>query len=115
MIGTMDDPMTGERNKKVKYVTRLVDADNHVFEMHDLSIKGRNQEGGGNQIHQTEILTVRSSQLNNSAADRDGHGLRPIGGPQFLHDVFDVDLNCVLGDEEVLRNITVAVPAGDLT
>lgn len=44
MLGTMDDPMTGERNKKVKYVTTFVDADNHAFEMHDLSIKGKNQK-----------------------------------------------------------------------
>ena len=44
MLGTIDDPMTGERNKKVKYGTTFVDADNHVFEMHDLSIKGNNQK-----------------------------------------------------------------------
>jgi hypothetical protein len=44
MLGTMDDPMTGERNKKVKYITTFVDADNHVFEMHDLSVKAKNQK-----------------------------------------------------------------------
>ena len=37
--GRTDDPATGEKNKKVKYVTRFVDKDKHVFEIHDLSLK----------------------------------------------------------------------------
>ena len=36
--GTMDEPMTGEHDKCVRYVTRLVDADKFVFEVHDLAI-----------------------------------------------------------------------------
>jgi hypothetical protein len=40
MWGTMDEPMTGEKGKKVKYVTRLVDADTHVFETYDVSTYG---------------------------------------------------------------------------
>lgn len=36
--GQMDEPMTGEIGKGVKYVTRIVDADTHVFEVHDLAL-----------------------------------------------------------------------------
>lgn len=35
--GTMDEPMTGERDKTVKCVTRVIDADHSVFEMHDFA------------------------------------------------------------------------------
>lgn len=42
MYGTMDDPGTGEMNKKVKYVTRIVSPDEHVFEIHDLSLQPAN-------------------------------------------------------------------------
>ena len=36
--GLMDEPMTGEHDKCVRYVCRLVDADKFVFEVHDLAI-----------------------------------------------------------------------------
>jgi hypothetical protein len=36
MWGKMDEPMTGERDKLVKYVTRLMGKDKQVFEIHDL-------------------------------------------------------------------------------
>ena len=36
MYGTMDEPMTGEIGKHVKYVTRIVDEYKHIFEIHDL-------------------------------------------------------------------------------
>ena len=36
--GLMDEPMTGEHDKCVRYVTRIVDADKIVFEVHDLAI-----------------------------------------------------------------------------
>jgi hypothetical protein len=36
MWGAMDEPMTGERDKPVKYVTRLIGKDKHTFESHDL-------------------------------------------------------------------------------
>jgi hypothetical protein len=39
-FGTMDDWMTGERNKTVKYVTRIINADTAVFEIHDPSLHG---------------------------------------------------------------------------
>jgi len=38
--GKMDEPTTGEKDKKVKYVTRIIDADKHVFEIYDLSTWG---------------------------------------------------------------------------
>ena len=38
MFGQLDDAMTGEMGKHVKYVLRLVDPDTHVFEIHDLHI-----------------------------------------------------------------------------
>jgi hypothetical protein len=38
MYGTMDEPMTGEHDKHVKYVTRFIEHDRHAFEIHDLSI-----------------------------------------------------------------------------
>ena len=40
MLGKMDEPMTGEKDKKVKYVTRWVDKDTHVFESYDLTAYG---------------------------------------------------------------------------
>jgi hypothetical protein len=40
MYGEMDEPTSGELGKMVKYVTRIVDDDTHVFEIHDLAIGG---------------------------------------------------------------------------
>jgi len=40
MWGKMDDPMTGEKGKKIKYVTRFVDKDTQVFETYDVSAHG---------------------------------------------------------------------------
>ncbi len=34
--GKMDEPMTGEKAKPVRVVTRILSPDKHVFEMHDL-------------------------------------------------------------------------------
>jgi hypothetical protein len=36
--GKMDDPMTGQKNKPVKFVIRILDPDKHTFEMHDLTL-----------------------------------------------------------------------------
>jgi uncharacterized protein DUF1579 len=36
--GLMDEPMSGEHDKCVKYVWRLADPDKMIFEIHDLSI-----------------------------------------------------------------------------
>jgi hypothetical protein len=34
--------MTGEHGKTIKYVTRIVNNDKHMFEIHDLSIEEPN-------------------------------------------------------------------------
>lgn len=38
MYGKMNEWMTGELGKTVKYVTSVVSKDKHAFEIHDLSI-----------------------------------------------------------------------------
>jgi len=43
MWGKMDEPMTGETDKVVKYVTRILDKDTHVFEIYDVTSYGENQ------------------------------------------------------------------------
>lgn len=40
MWGKMNEPMTGEKDKKVKYVTRIIDNDKHVFEVYDVTSYG---------------------------------------------------------------------------
>jgi len=35
-IGKMDEPMTGEKDKLVKYVLQIIDKDKHVFSVYDL-------------------------------------------------------------------------------
>jgi hypothetical protein len=40
MWGKMDDPMSGQKDKKVKYVTRFVDKDTQIFETYDVSTYG---------------------------------------------------------------------------
>lgn len=39
--GTMDDAATGEMNKPVKYITRILGKNKHMFEMHDMSTGGK--------------------------------------------------------------------------
>ena len=43
MWGKMDEPATGEKGKNVKYVTRVVDKDKHVFESYDVTSYGEKQ------------------------------------------------------------------------
>lgn len=38
--GVMDEPVTGEKDKKVKYVTTFVDENTHVFEVYDVTTYG---------------------------------------------------------------------------
>ena len=38
MYGEMDEYMTGEHDKMVKYIYRIIDEDSYVFEIHDLGI-----------------------------------------------------------------------------
>ena len=47
--------------------------------------------------------------MDNSPAQADGNALGPVTGTQFVHDVFDVGLDRLLGDEElVLCNVAIA-------
>lgn len=36
--GTMDEPMTGEKDKPIRHITRIVSPDKHIFEMHDIKL-----------------------------------------------------------------------------
>jgi len=38
LYGKMDEPMTGEHDKNVKYVSRMISPDKFIFEVHDLII-----------------------------------------------------------------------------
>lgn len=55
-------------------------------------------------------MSFKASEVDNSAADGDGDGLRAAVGAQFLHDVFDVNLDGFLRDEELLGDISIAMP-----
>jgi hypothetical protein len=46
MYGTMDDAVSGEHNKMVKYVTRLTGPNSFVFEYYDLSRPGPDAKVG---------------------------------------------------------------------
>jgi hypothetical protein len=50
--GKMDEPMTGEKNKTIRYVTRIIDRDKHVFEIYDLV-------GTPNEFKALEIIYTR--------------------------------------------------------
>ena len=43
-FGTMDEWLTGEHDKAVKYVFRIINDDKHVFEVHDLGIVDGDKE-----------------------------------------------------------------------
>lgn len=51
-LGKMDEPMTGEKDKTVKYVTRIINKDKHVFEIYDLV-------GTPNEFKVIEIVYTR--------------------------------------------------------
>jgi hypothetical protein len=36
--GKMDDPMTGQKDKQVRLVTKILSPDKHIFEMHDVAL-----------------------------------------------------------------------------
>jgi hypothetical protein len=46
LTGKMDDPMTGQKNKEMRLVTRILSPDKHTFEMHDVALgdKGKMME-----------------------------------------------------------------------
>ena len=43
--GKLDDPMTGEKDKTVKYIVRLISPEKRVFEMHDPSLGQKSKTG----------------------------------------------------------------------
>ena len=48
------------------------------------------------------------------ATDRNGDSLRAVAGSELLHDVLHVPFHRLLGDEELFRDIAIAVSAGHL-
>jgi uncharacterized protein DUF1579 len=58
--GKMDDPMTGQMNKPIKFVIRILDPDKHTFEMHDLTL--------GEKTKTMEMTYTRSAAGRTSAA-----------------------------------------------
>lgn len=52
--GKMDAPVSGEYDKTVKYVTRIVNPDDFIFEIHDLTLGG----------DQTKVLEVEYMRAN---------------------------------------------------
>jgi hypothetical protein len=50
--GLMDEPTTGEKDKKIKYVTRIIDDNKHVFE-------GWDQVGTPNEFKAFEVTYTR--------------------------------------------------------
>jgi hypothetical protein len=60
-----------------------------------LSVSGcqkKTNPQGLESFRNTIVVRFRS-QLNNSAAHRDRHRLRPVAGAQLFHDVFNVNLH----------------------
>src|SRR5580693_6062683 len=53
-------------------------------------------------------------ELNNPPAHSDGDCLRAITGTELFHDVFDMHLHSLFGDEELVRDIPVTISAGNL-
>ncbi len=43
--GVMDEPMTGERNKPVKYILRLAGPGKHILEIHDVALGEKSRVG----------------------------------------------------------------------
>ncbi len=52
LFGKMDDCMIGERDKPVKYVTRVISKDKHVFEIYD-------EVGSPNEFKAVEVIYTR--------------------------------------------------------
>lgn len=59
MEGKMDDLMTGEKDKKVRTITKILGPDKHTFEMHDLSL--------GAESKVMEITYVRKGKASSTA------------------------------------------------
>ena len=69
----------------------------------------------GRREHLTLFVVAEVSwalYLDNSATDGDSHGLRAMCRAKFLHDVFDMNLDRVFGNEEALCNFPVSIALG---
>src|SRR6266566_9389886 len=58
--------------------------------------------------------TTHLSQLDNSSPHRDCNCLSTIASAKFLHDVFDVNLDSLFGDEESFCDVAIPVTAPDM-
>ncbi len=43
--GKMDDPMSGQKDKPMKFIIRILGPNKHTFEMHDLSLGDKSKMG----------------------------------------------------------------------
>lgn len=53
-------------------------------------------------------------QFDDSAAEPNRYGLRPVTCPQLFHDVFDVNLDRFFGNEKLFRDVAIPVSPGNL-
>jgi hypothetical protein len=53
-------------------------------------------------------------EVNDAPPDGDRNGLRPIAGPEFVHDVLEVNLHGSFGYEQPVSDVAVAVALGYL-
>jgi hypothetical protein len=49
------------------------------------------------------------SDLKQASPDRDGYRMRPIVGPELIHEILDVEINGSLRDRQVIGNLFVAM------
>src|SRR5271157_685793 len=54
-------------------------------------------------------------ELYDAAAHSDSDRLGAITGSELFHNVLDVDLNCLFGDEQFIGDVPVTISARDLT
>src|SRR5947209_2438422 len=62
----------------------------------------------------TIVVGLLRLQLDNAAAHGNRDRLGAVAGAQLLHDVLDVNLDRVFGDEEELGDVAVPIPSGDV-
>lgn len=57
---------------------------------------------------------LTKSEVDDPPAQADGDRLGSVAGAQFIHDVFDMDLDCFFGNEELSRDVAIAVSSSNL-
>jgi hypothetical protein len=53
-------------------------------------------------------------QLDNSPTNRYRNSLRPVAGTQLLHNVLDMNFDCLFRDEQSFCDVPVPVSTGDV-